>query len=217
MQDIVGAMSLWSGDEAELSGAQYEPQLEGFYAGALNPFAGAIPLGYPSGYHGELAGLQLAGAAAHPAAQAANKAAFLRQLAMRGGAAAVVSRPPHKSRIYCQGFGPTGIAAGATVNIIVQPQVTFKGKRLVIPSDFAGAVSVNDLKIGNISQLPSSNPLPGRAFTEFAVGMEQDFDTAQISQQVSLSITNNRGAAIKKKEDVHRMAEANKAFAHYRW
>jgi small subunit ribosomal protein S7 len=28
---------------------------------------------------------------------------------------------------------------------------------------------------------------------------------------------NGRGAAIKKKEDVHRMAEANKAFAHYRW
>jgi len=26
-----------------------------------------------------------------------------------------------------------------------------------------------------------------------------------------------RGGAIKKKEDVHRMAEANKAFAHYRW
>ena len=28
---------------------------------------------------------------------------------------------------------------------------------------------------------------------------------------------NNRGAAIKKREDAHRMAEANKAFAHYRW
>jgi small subunit ribosomal protein S7 len=27
----------------------------------------------------------------------------------------------------------------------------------------------------------------------------------------------NRGIAIKKKEDTHRMAEANKAFAHYRW
>lgn len=27
----------------------------------------------------------------------------------------------------------------------------------------------------------------------------------------------NRGEAVKKKEDVHRMAEANKAFAHYRW
>lgn len=28
---------------------------------------------------------------------------------------------------------------------------------------------------------------------------------------------NNRGAAVKKREDTHRMAEANKAFAHYRW
>ena len=28
---------------------------------------------------------------------------------------------------------------------------------------------------------------------------------------------NNAGGSIKKKEDVHRMAEANKAFAHYRW
>jgi small subunit ribosomal protein S7 len=32
-----------------------------------------------------------------------------------------------------------------------------------------------------------------------------------------LDAANNRGTAIKKKEDVHRMAEANKAFAHYRW
>lgn len=28
---------------------------------------------------------------------------------------------------------------------------------------------------------------------------------------------NNRGAAVKKREDVHKMAEANRAFAHYRW
>ena len=28
---------------------------------------------------------------------------------------------------------------------------------------------------------------------------------------------NNRGGAVKKKEDTHRMADANKAFAHYRW
>jgi small subunit ribosomal protein S7 len=32
-----------------------------------------------------------------------------------------------------------------------------------------------------------------------------------------LDAYNNRGAAIKKKEDTHRMAEANRAFAHYRW
>ena len=27
----------------------------------------------------------------------------------------------------------------------------------------------------------------------------------------------NRGAAVKKREDTHRMAEANRAFSHYRW
>ncbi|MEW6531683.1 MAG: 30S ribosomal protein S7 [Thermodesulfobacteriota bacterium] len=32
-----------------------------------------------------------------------------------------------------------------------------------------------------------------------------------------LDAANNKGSAIKKKEDTHRMAEANKAFAHYRW
>ena len=32
-----------------------------------------------------------------------------------------------------------------------------------------------------------------------------------------LEAANNRGAAVRKKEDVHRMADANKAFAHYRW
>ncbi|WP_343192550.1 30S ribosomal protein S7 [Buchnera aphidicola (Taiwanaphis decaspermi)] len=32
-----------------------------------------------------------------------------------------------------------------------------------------------------------------------------------------LDALNNKGNAVKKKEEVHRMAEANKAFAHYRW
>ena len=32
-----------------------------------------------------------------------------------------------------------------------------------------------------------------------------------------MDAANNRGSAMKKKDDVHRMAEANKAFAHYRW
>lgn len=32
-----------------------------------------------------------------------------------------------------------------------------------------------------------------------------------------LDASNNRGSAVRKKDEVHRMAEANKAFAHYRW
>ena len=32
-----------------------------------------------------------------------------------------------------------------------------------------------------------------------------------------LDASNNRGNAVKKREDTHRMAEANRAFSHYRW
>ena len=32
-----------------------------------------------------------------------------------------------------------------------------------------------------------------------------------------MDAANNTGAAVKKKEDIHKMAESNKAFAHYRW
>ncbi len=32
-----------------------------------------------------------------------------------------------------------------------------------------------------------------------------------------IDASNNRGTAVKKREDTHRMAEANRAFAHYRW
>ena len=40
--------------------------------------------------------------------------------------------------------------------------------------------------------------------------------TGRLSAEL-LDAANNRGAAVKKREDTHRMAEANKAFAHYRW
>jgi small subunit ribosomal protein S7 len=36
------------------------------------------------------------------------------------------------------------------------------------------------------------------------------------TNQARMSV-HRSGAAVKKREDVHRMAEANKAFAHYRW
>lgn len=39
---------------------------------------------------------------------------------------------------------------------------------------------------------------------------------ARLSNEL-LDAYNNRGGAVKKREDTHRMAEANKAFAHYRW
>lgn len=38
----------------------------------------------------------------------------------------------------------------------------------------------------------------------------------RLAQEI-IDASKKEGAAIKKREDTHRMAEANKAFAHYRW
>ena len=40
--------------------------------------------------------------------------------------------------------------------------------------------------------------------------------TDKLAEEI-MDAANGRGGAVKKKEDMHRMAEANKAFAHYRW
>jgi small subunit ribosomal protein S7 len=40
--------------------------------------------------------------------------------------------------------------------------------------------------------------------------------TDKLAEEI-MDAASGRGGAVKKKEDVHRMAEANKAFAHYRW
>jgi len=40
--------------------------------------------------------------------------------------------------------------------------------------------------------------------------------TSKLANEL-MDAANNRGGAVKKKEDTHKMAEANKAFAHYRW
>ena len=49
-----------------------------------------------------------------------------------------------------------------------------------------------------------------------AAGSGRRFGGNKLAAEL-LDAFNSRGGAVKKKEDTHRMAEANKAFAHYRW
>jgi len=52
------------------------------------------------------------------------------------------------------------------------------------------------------------------------VGYSRDRKERSMEEKLAaelLDAANNRGTAVKKREDVHKMAEANKAFAHYRW
>jgi len=49
-----------------------------------------------------------------------------------------------------------------------------------------------------------------------ARGRNEPTMTGRLSGEL-LDAANNRGSAVKKREDTHKMAEANRAFAHYRW
>ena len=59
---------------------------------------------------------------------------------------------------------------------------------------------------------PESTPL-----VIFATSFEQQLDSCLVLTCVVMDAAESRGAAVRKREDTHRMAEANKAFAHYRW
>ena len=55
-----------------------------------------------------------------------------------------------------------------------------------------------------------------RWLRDYARGRAGKSLTEKLAEEL-LDASQNKGGAIKKKEDTHRMAEANKAFAHYRW
>jgi small subunit ribosomal protein S7 len=69
-------------------------------------------------------------------------------------------------------------------------------------------------------------PVEVRPVRQMALAMRWTIDSARSRSEKSmaerlagelLDAADSRGNAVKKREDVHRMAEANKAFSHYRW
>ena len=69
-------------------------------------------------------------------------------------------------------------------------------------------------------------PVEVRPVRRNALGMRWMVEAARKRGEKSMALrlaaemadaSDNKGSAVKKREDVHRMAEANKAFAHYRW
>ena len=87
----------------------------------------------------------------------------------------------------------------------------------------APAVEVKSRRIGGATyQVPLEvtrdrrNALAIRWIVSNARGRAEKTMTDRLVGEL-LDATNNRGGAVKKREDVHRMAEANKAFAHYRF
>ena len=118
-----------------------------------------------------------------------------------GGQPSVQMRPMRDVRELCLGFRQTGIASGASFNVVSRPQVLFRAERLVIPDSpawpgqttatQADSFDVSDIKIGNRSQLVEATTLPGRAFAENAVGVRLSMDSASIAQDIVVAVVNN--------------------------
>jgi small subunit ribosomal protein S7 len=84
-------------------------------------------------------------------------------------------------------------------------------------------VEVKSRRVGGSTyQVPTevrssrSQALSMRWIIGFAKARGEKTMAAKLAGEL-MDAANKRGAAIKKREDTHRMAEANKAFAHYRW
>ena len=84
-------------------------------------------------------------------------------------------------------------------------------------------VEVKSRRVGGSTyQIPTevrpsrSQALSLRWLISFARGRGEKNMAGKLAGEL-MDAANGRGAAMKKKEDTHRMADANKAFAHYRW
>lgn len=102
---------------------------------------------------------------------------------------------PTHSRVFPMGFeSPAAIASGDSVLIIGRPQVIFRPEYLRVPSDIAGDFAIDDIKVGKDSQFVAPGPIPARLLQENAIGSRMQMDTAQISQEITIGVTNRSGA-----------------------
>ncbi len=90
-------------------------------------------------------------------------------------------------------------------------------------SNVRPAIEVKSRRVGGSTyQVPVEvrperrNSLGLRWITSFAQNRRGQSMVEKLAAEL-FEAAENRGEAVKKREDVHRMAEANKAFAHYRW
>ncbi len=84
-------------------------------------------------------------------------------------------------------------------------------------------VEVRSRRVGGSSYQVPVDVRPRRASTlavRWLVGYARRRREKTMAERLASEImdaSNNTGAAVKRKEDLHKMAESNKAFAHYRW
>lgn len=88
----------------------------------------------------------------------------------------------------------------------LRPQVEVRSRR-VGGSSYQVPMEVSPRRQGTLAI---------RWLVDFARRRKEPAMSQRLANEI-LDASNNTGAAVKRKEDVHKMAESNRAFAHYRW
>ncbi|HDH25844.1 MAG TPA: 30S ribosomal protein S7 [Actinobacteria bacterium] len=102
------------------------------------------------------------------------------------------------------GQDPVTVLKRAVDNI--RPQVEVRSRR-VGGSSYQVPVEVSPRR---------ANSLAVRWLVGFARKRKEPKMLERLANEI-MDASNNTGSAVKRKEDIHKMAESNKAFAHYRW
>jgi small subunit ribosomal protein S7 len=102
------------------------------------------------------------------------------------------------------GGDPVGTYKKAVEN--VKPQLEVKSRRV------GGATYQVPIEV----RAGRGTTLALRWITEYARGRREHTMAERLAGEL-MDAANNTGAAVKRREDTHKMAEANKAFSHYRW
>lgn len=101
-----------------------------------------------------------------------------------------VQVPAGRAREQVLGLPRTSVASNATEEVLSRPEITFRPSRLLIGSNIADQFLINDIKVGNVSQLPNTDPIPALGYIETAVGTAMALDTCNIGQSISVDVTN---------------------------
>jgi len=156
----------------------------------------AAPMLHPAGAYGGFAPLAQGAFNATPTGISPSQPSTTMQRPLMIGGAKLTDKAPTTDRVLWLGFKSSStIAASANSAVSSSPQDTFAPRKVVIPGSVAPNFEIVDLKIGAISQLSSSDPIPAEAFIPNASLTDVHFDTAQISQQVTFSVNNISNAA----------------------
>jgi hypothetical protein len=105
-------------------------------------------------------------------------------------AVAVIQKRLSTRRKFPLGFPAVTIPLGATALLETNPQFVFRPERLVVPSDIAFDVRLQDVKVGTQSQFVSTDAVPGAVFSEVAINTGISFRTAEIGNGVSFNAIN---------------------------